>query len=82
MNLHLHEGATLLGSTKPEDYPKIKTRVRSYYEEIVLQSLIFGKDLSHVSITGKGTIDGQGAAFVVSSKKKPDRYFDRPTSYG
>jgi polygalacturonase len=78
VNLHLHEGATLLGSTKPEDYPKIKTRVRSYYEEIVLQSLIFGEDLSHVSITGKGTIDGQGAAFVVSTKKKPDRYFDRP----
>ena len=78
VNLHLHEGATLLGSTKPEDYPKMKTLLRSYYEEIVLQSLIFGEDLSHVSITGKGTIDGQGAAFVVSTKKKPDRYFDRP----
>ena len=78
VNLHLQEGATLLGSTNPEDYPEMKTRIRSYYEEIVLQSLIFGEDLSHVSITGKGTIDGQGAAFVVSTNKKPDRYLDRP----
>jgi polygalacturonase len=78
VNLHLQEGATLLGSTNPEDYPEMKTHVRSYYEEIVLQSLIFGEDLSHVSITGKGTIDGQGEAFVVSTKKKPDRYLNRP----
>ena len=78
VNLHLNEGATLLGSTNPDDYPEIKTRLRSYYEEIVLQSLIFGEDLSHVSITGKGTIDGQGEAFGVTTNKKPDRYFDRP----
>jgi len=78
VNLRLEEGATLLGSTNPEDYPAIKTRIRSYYEDIVLQSLIFGEDLNHVSITGKGTIDGQGAAFVVNTKKKPDRYHDRP----
>ena len=78
VNLHLQEGATLLGSTNPEDYPEIKTRIRSYYDEIVLKSLIFGEDLSYVSITGKGTIDGQGEAFVVSTKKKPDRYLNRP----
>jgi len=78
VNLHLQEGATLLGSTNPEDYPEIKTRIRSYYEKIVLKSLIFGEDLSYVSITGKGTIDGQGEAFVVSTKKKPDRYLNRP----
>ena len=78
VNLHLQEGATLLGSTNPEDYPEIKTRLRSYYEGIALQSLIFGEDLSHVSITGKGTIDGQGEAFIVTSNKKPDRYLNRP----
>lgn len=78
VNLHLQEGATLLGSTNPEDYPEIKTRIRNYYEDIVLQSLIFGEDLNHVGITGKGTIDGQGAAFVVNTKKKPNRYLDRP----
>ena len=78
VNLHLQEGATLLGSTNPEDYPEIKTRIRSYYQEIVLKSLIFGEDLIHVSITGKGTIDGQGEAFVVTAKKKPDRYLNRP----
>ena len=78
VNLHLQEGATLLGSTNPEDYPEIKTSVRSYYENIVKQSLIFGEGLHHVSITGKGTIDGQGSAFVVTTTKKPDRYLNRP----
>ncbi len=78
VNLHLQEGATLLGSTNLEDYPEIQTRLRSYYEEVVLRSLIFAEHLSHISITGKGTIDGQGAAFVVTSNKKPDRYLDRP----
>lgn len=78
INLHLQEGATLLGSTNLEDYPEIKTSVRSYYENVVLRSLIFGEGLSHVSITGKGTIDGQGASFEVTSKKKPERYLDRP----
>ncbi len=78
VNLHLQEGATLLGSTRLEDYPEIKSQLRHYYEEVVLRSLIYGENLSHVSITGKGTIDGQGEAFVVTTKKKPDRYLDRP----
>ncbi len=78
VNLHLQEGATLLGSTNLEDYPEIQSEMHHYYEKIVLRSLIYGENLSHVSITGKGTIDGQGAAFVVTSKKKPDRYLNRP----
>ncbi len=78
VNLHLEEGAILLGSTNLEDYPEIKSQVPHYYQDVVLRSLIFGENLSHVSITGKGTIDGQGAAFVVTTKKKPDRYLDRP----
>jgi len=78
VNLHLEEGATLLGSINLEDYPEIKSQVPHYYQDVVLRSLIFGENLSHVSITGKGTIDGQGAAFVVRTSKKPDRYLDRP----
>jgi polygalacturonase len=78
VNLHLQEGATLLGSTNLEDYPEIKSEMHHYYEKIVLRSLIYGENLSHISITGKGTIDGQGAAFIVTTKKKPDRYLNRP----
>ena len=78
VNLHLQEGATLLGSTNLGDYPEIQSEMRHYYEKIVLRSLIYGENLSHISITGKGTIDGQGAAFVVTTKKKPDRYLERP----
>ncbi len=78
VNLHLQEGATLLGSTNLEDYPEIKSEMHHYYEKIVLRSLIYGENLSHISITGKGTIDGQGAAFIVTTNKKPDRYLNRP----
>ncbi len=78
VNLHLQEGATLLGSTNLEDYPEIQSEMRHYYEKIVLRSLIYGENLSHISITGKGTIDGQGAAFIVTTNKKPDRYLNRP----
>ena len=78
VNLHLEEGAVILGSTNPEDYPKIRTGIESYYADIVLQSLIYGENLSHISITGEGTIDGQGEAFEVTTKKKPDRYLNRP----
>ncbi len=78
VNLHLQKGAVILGSTNPDDYPEIRTGIESYYKDIVLQSLIYGEDLNHVSLTGKGTIDGQGEAFEVTTKIKPDRYLNRP----
>jgi hypothetical protein len=40
--------------------------------------LIYGKDLENVALTGRGTIDGQGGAFPVTTRKKPDRYRNRP----
>jgi len=76
--LHVSQGAILLGSTKISDYKKIIPGLRSYTDQYVNQSLIYGEDLENSGISGLGVIDGQGSAFKVTTKKKPDRYWNRP----
>lgn len=78
VTLHLSAGATLWGSTKIKDYPENFPDYRFYGDTWVRQSLIYARDQKHVAIEGKGMIDGQGAAFVVTTDKKPDRYQNRP----
>jgi polygalacturonase len=54
VNLHVAEGATLLGSTNRADYgPSRKA-----------SALIVANKEQNISITGKGTIDGQGREIV------------------
>ncbi len=76
--LNIGKEATLLGSTNLEDYPKIKSDYRHYGEIYETQSLIFAENIHETGISGRGTIDGQGEAFKVTTKQKPDRYFNRP----
>jgi len=76
--LNLAKEATLLGSTMVDDYPEIISSYRHYGDVYEKRSLIFAENLEGIGITGRGTIDGQGAAFKVTTKQKPDRYFDRP----
>lgn len=78
VELHIRAGAVLLGSTDPEHYPEMSTPYRFYGDEWVRQSLIFGYDLENIALSGEGIIDGQGAAFQVYTKKKPERYRKRP----
>ncbi len=78
VELHVSRGAVLLGSTHIIDYPEMVTPYRFLRDEWVRQSLIFGANLENISITGGGLIDGQGAAFEVKTKLKPDRYKNRP----
>ena len=78
VELHLEKEAILLGSTNAEDYPEMTTTFRFYGDDWVKQSLIFGSELVDVALSGEGVIDGQGAAFQASTKKKPDRYRNRP----
>ncbi|MEJ2634349.1 MAG: glycoside hydrolase family 28 protein, partial [Calditrichia bacterium] len=78
VTLHLSNGAILLGSTNIQDYPETRPDVEFYGKSWVTQSLIYGENLEDVAITGNGTIDGQGSAFKVTTKKKPDRYRNRP----
>jgi len=78
VELHVVKDAVLLGSTDPGDYPEMVTAYRFYGDEWVKQSLIFGTNLEDIAITGEGVIDGQGEAFQVTTRKKPDRYRNRP----
>jgi parallel beta-helix repeat protein len=56
VELFFEEGAVLLGSTDPNDYPK--------YEGI--RALILAYASKSISITGKGIIDGQGRELALA----------------
>ena len=56
VNLHLETGAVLLGSTTASDYPQ-NAPARSSAER---RSLLFAENASHIAVSGKGCIDGQG----------------------
>jgi hypothetical protein len=60
-NLHLHiaAGATLLATQRFSDFPTISGRWEGI-ERKTHASLLTGIDLENVSITGQGTLDGQG----------------------
>lgn len=78
VTLHLSENATLLGSTNINHYPHNTPEYKFYGDTWVKQSLIYAEKQENISITGKGTIDGQGGTFKTTTRKKPDRYKNRP----
>ena len=57
--LDLPEGVTLIGSQKLDDYPMLPTRIAGV-EMTWPAALINARDQHDVTITGKGTIDGDG----------------------
>ncbi|MGN6371178.1 MAG: glycoside hydrolase family 28 protein [Phycisphaerae bacterium] len=59
ITLQVDEGATLLFSTDPKDYPLTKTRYEGV-EVMNYSPLISAVGAHDVKITGKGTLDGQG----------------------
>jgi len=71
VTLELAAGATLLGSRRLEDYPPTVSSIRSYTDIYTERSLIYGEDLEHVALQGRGVLDGQGAAFKGPHKVRP-----------
>lgn len=62
VHLHLYDGAILMGSSDPSDYPIIKTRIEG--ETCLYYSALINADgLDGFTISGKGTIDGNGYTF-------------------
>jgi polygalacturonase len=57
--LDIEEGVTLIGSQKLSDYPMLPTRVAGI-EMTWPAALVNVRDQRHVTIRGKGTIDGDG----------------------
>lgn len=62
VHLHIYDGGTLMGSNDPSDYPLVQTRIEGetckYYS-----ALINADKLDGFTISGKGTIDGNGFTF-------------------
>ena len=54
IDFHIEKGGIILGSTKVADYrmPELKNAIAS--------ALVFADGVSNLSVTGEGTIDGQG----------------------
>lgn len=78
VTIHISAGATILGHTDTKRYPYQDAGIRFYGDEWARQSLFFCRNIENISIEGNGTIDGQGAAFITNTLKKPDRYRNRP----
>lgn len=57
--LNIPQGVTLIGSQRLEDYPVLPTRIAGI-EMPWPAALINARDVSGVTITGKGTVDGDG----------------------
>jgi len=71
VTLELWSGSTLLGSTDLKDYPPTVQAFRSYTDNYTDKSLIYGENLSNITIMGRGVIDGQGASFKGPYKVRP-----------
>src|SRR5690349_15927728 len=69
IDLHVDEGATILFSRDFDDYPLVGTDWEGL-PDVRCVSPIWGEDLTNVSITGKGTINGQGEAWRSVKRKK------------
>lgn len=71
VNLHIVSGAVLLGSKDLQQYPPKVAAFRSYTDNYTDKSLIYAEKQNNISITGRGTIDGQGAHFKGPYKVRP-----------
>jgi polygalacturonase len=62
VELNLAQGATLLFSRNPDDYPLIVTRYEGI-AQVRCQSPVFADSAHDIAITGSGVIDGSGDAW-------------------
>jgi hypothetical protein len=71
VTLHLDAGAVLKGSPNLADY-----RVLPYTSEFRNTTLILADGATNIAIVGRGTIDGNGAAFGLFDQADTSRDFD------
>lgn len=68
INFHLSRGAVLLFSKNHSDYPIIKAPHSSNH--FIVESPVYGHDLTDVAITGSGVVDGSGETWRPVKKSK------------
>ena len=78
VELHVRHGAVLYGSKNLEDYLQIKPEYVALRTKQKTRQLIYAENQSNISITGSGTIDGQGASF--ERVREGDEGIERPQS--
>lgn len=62
VHLHIYDGGTIMGSNDPSDYPLVKTRIEG--ETCLYYSALINADgVDGFTMSGKGTIDGNGYTF-------------------
>lgn len=67
VELYLEEGATILGSTNPRDYQPINVaHTNDTRSDNAAMALLIADRAEHISITGRGTIDGQGLQLALN----------------
>jgi hypothetical protein len=68
VTLNVGQGARILGSTSPADYPGplLSPGMKDYVEHDYC--LIHARGASHISLTGEGCVDGQGGAFKAGTE--------------
>ena len=74
VELHLRQGARLLGSENLADYNKDDAYEQNYWELVegwCGKHLVLAIEVEDIALTGEGTIDGNGRAFF--DPKPPDR---------
>lgn len=82
IELNLSPGAILSFSTNPEDYPTVECRWEGVKQQ-VHAPCIHGKGLVNVSITGSGTINGNGEFWWDLFRNRRDELqYPRPTLIG
>ncbi|MGD1031408.1 MAG: glycosyl hydrolase family 28 protein [Opitutaceae bacterium] len=62
VELHLDDGAVLLGSQNIGDYPKEQTRIEGHFQAWRM-ALVNAQEMDHVRIGGSGQLNGNGAPF-------------------
>ena len=77
VELHLERGAYLLGGSRSEDYLSFPEEICRIRPEGSSKVLLYAYDAHDISVTGEGTIDGQGPMFFDTAKEK-NGYYPKP----
>ena len=80
IRLFLDAGSILLGSKNVKDYPLNVSSFPSGADRYVARALIWGDGLEDITITGQGTINGQGS-FFTDHELPQDKWLDLVKDY-